>query len=236
MLLSLFLACTISSNAQKIKLFGYVLDSSTYSPVNNAAVTNVNTNKKINTNERGQFQLVASPGDRLFVSVEGYHFQHLKFSMIMQDTIVIYLAQLPHVLPGVTVTTTGYTKYQHDSVRRRQEFADDMIAKKYPLLKQNNTNSAGLTFNLDYFSSREKSKRREVKAFDEREKDAYVNFRFSPDLVKSYTGFTGDTLNKFRMRYYPDYDWLRANTDDEAILYYINDKLKGFYADIDKKK
>ena len=49
--------------------------------------------------------------------------------MIMQDTIVIYLAQLPHVLPGVTVTTTGYTKYQHDSVRRRQEFADDMIAK-----------------------------------------------------------------------------------------------------------
>ena len=37
------------------------------------------------------------------------------------------------------------------------------------------------------------------------------------------------------MRYYPDYDWLRANTDDEAILYYINDKLKGFYADIDKE-
>ncbi len=232
----LFFICCANSRAQKIKVFGYVLDSSTYSPIKNAAVSNVNTNKKVNTNDKGQFQLIASPDDRIFVSVDGYHFHQLKYSMIMQDTIIIYLSQLPHVLPGVTVTTTGYTKYQHDSVRRRQEFADDMIAKKYPLLKQNNVNSAGLTFNLDYFSGREKSKRREVKAFDEREKDAYVNFRFSPELVKAYTGFTGDTLNIFRMKYYPDYDWLRNNTGDEAILYYINDKLKSFYADMDKKK
>lgn len=230
----LIIVLSLQADAQKIRVFGYVLDSATYSPVQNATVTNVHTNKKVSTNEKGQFQLIASPDDRLFVSATGYHFRQLKYSMIMQDTIVIYIGMLPHELPGVTVSAIGYTKYQQDSIKRLKEFNETMVAKQYDLVQKDNPAKPGMNFNLDYFSGREKSKRREAKAFREREKIEYINLRFSPELVQAYTGFTGDTLQQFRMKYVPDYDWLRKHTTDEDILYYINDKLKLYYADMDK--
>ena len=83
--------------------------------------------------------------------------------------------------------------------------------------------------NLDYFSKFQKSKRRAYKLEDEHEKDAYVNYRFSRETVHEYTGFTGDTLQQFINLYRPDYNWLRKNTSDEDVIYYIYDHVKLFY-------
>jgi hypothetical protein len=40
----------------------------------------------------------------------------------------------------------------------------------------------------------------------------------------------GDDLRAFLTRYTPSYEWLRAHTSNDEILFYINDKLKLFKA------
>jgi hypothetical protein len=174
------------------------------------------------------FSLPVAINDVLFVTADGYHFDTLRYKMMMLDTVMIYLSLLPHVLPGVTVTTKGYNQYQLDSIKRLEDFSADVVAPKQPAASTANS-GAGMGINLNYFSKKEKNKRKAYKSFDEHERDAYVNFRFSPDVVHEYTGLTGDTLKHFMTLYTPGYDWLRAHTSDEDILYYLNDKLKLFY-------
>lgn len=220
---------SVSVAAQKrATIRGYVLDSINYSPIANAQVTNTNTNKSANTNEKGIFSLQVGLNDVLFVTATGYHFDTLRYNVLLRDTLIVYLTTLAHVLPGVTVTTTGYTKYQSDSIHRLQEFLSDIGAPKQPAASTANS-GAGLGINLDFLTKKEKNKRRAYKLYNEREKDAYVNYRFSPEIVSEYTSLKGDTLKRFMQLYTPDYDWLRQHTENEDVFYYLNDKLKSFY-------
>ena len=213
--------------AQKRMVYGYVLDSATYSPVNNAHITNTNSNKNAEVSKPGIFSLYMAPNDLIFFSANGYHFRAVRYNMMLQDTIIIYLAPLAHELAAVTVTAKGYTQYQQDSIKRRNEFLSD-IGNKRPSVSNANA-GAGIGLNLDYFSAKEKNKRKGIKLLEEYEKEAYINYRFSPETVMAYTNFTGDTLKQFRYLYTPTYEWLRTHTYEEAILYYINDKVKSFY-------
>jgi hypothetical protein len=228
-LLLFLIAISLFAAAQKrTTVHGYVLDSMSYSPIANAQVTNTNTNRNIITNEKGMFSLAVGLNDVLFVTATGYHFDTLRYNILLRDTLVMYMSSLAHVLPGVTVTAAGYTKYQSDSIRRLQEFNSNIGAPKQPVASNANS-GAGLGINLDFLSKKEKNKRKAYKTYNEHEKEAYVDYRFSPEIVSDYTGLKGDTLKQFMQLYTPDYDWLRQHTENEDIFYYLNDKLKLFY-------
>ena len=231
-ILMIFVSITIF--AQKRILNGFVLDSFSYAPLKNAHITNLTNNKSINTDDRGRFSISVSANDVLFFTADGYHFHTLRNNVLLEDTVYVYLSVLPHVLPGVTVQTSGYTKYQRDSIKRLNDFNEDLIAKPYSSVTKAHSQGFGLGISLDFLSSREKSKRKSIKRFNEHEKDAYVSYRFSRDLVAGYTSLTGDTLTHFLQLYTPEYEWLRIHTTDEDILYYINDKLKLFLKRNDK--
>ena len=213
--------------AQKKIITGVITDSSTNAPLANVEVRNFTANKKTKTDNLGKFTIQADVNDALFFTKDGYHFQSFNYSMMMQQILFVRMSKLPHELPGVTVTTT-YSKYQSDSIKRRESLDSQLVSPKYSTI-ENNKSGAGAVINLDRFTSKEKSKKRAEKLFEQQEEDAYVRYRFSPELVGTYTGLKGDSLNTFINKYSPDYDWLRKHTSDEDVFYYINDKLKDFY-------
>ncbi len=219
---------TIYATAQKRMVYGYVLDSITYSPITNAQITNTNTTKVVTTNASGIFSMYTGINDLLFLNADNYHFRTFLYTSLLQDTLIIYMAPLVHELAAVTVTAKGYSKYQQDSMIRRQEFLTDLVRPKRKLATAEKYGQ-GMVVNLDYFSKFQKSKRQRYKLEDEHEKDAYINYRFSRETVQQYTGFTGDTLQQFINLYRPEYDWLRKNTSDEDVMYYIFDHVKLFY-------
>jgi hypothetical protein len=228
LLISVLLTAVPASAQRKIMIHGYVLDSVRYSPVNNATVLNTNTNHSVKTNSKGTFTISVGLNDVLYITADNYHFDTVRYKMMMRDTIYIYLALLPHELPGVTVTTKGYTQYQLDSIKRNDDFRAAM--GNPPKAVADNANSgAGVGVSLDYFSKKEKDKRKAYKTYTAHEEEMYVRSRFSPEIVQSYTGLTGEPLQHFMQLYTPSYEWLRAHTSDEDILYYLNDKLKLFY-------
>ncbi|MGN6616894.1 MAG: hypothetical protein ACTHJ5_06915 [Ilyomonas sp.] len=222
---------SLTSSAQKRMIRGYVLDSSTRVPMTNAIITNENTHQLVFTDQNGFFQIIVSRNDMLSFDAFNYKFDTLIVNRILPDTVFITMTREAETLPGVTVSTQGYSKYQMDSLQRRLSFISD-VGPKRPSISKANSQSAGLGINLDaIFGKRNKQKKRAYKFFEQNEKRAYVDYRFSSVTVSEYTGLKGDSLVLFMKKYTPSYEWLRAHPSNEDIVYYINDKLKQFMDD-----
>ena len=232
-LLSLVIIFSTVAYAQKKTITGFVTDSATNAPMANVEVRNLTANKKTLTDSKGKFSLQVNIDDALFFTKDNYHFQMMHYSLLMEQTLYVRMGVLSHELPGVTVQAS-YSKYQGDSIKRLDDFNKDLVSPKYKTI-ENNQSGAGAVINLDHFSKREKSKRQAQKQFEEHERDAYVRYRFSPELVSAYTGLQGDSLDHFINLYWPDYKWLRQHPTDEDVFYYINDKLKDYYKRKDEK-
>lgn len=219
--------CCLITLAQKRLVKGYVLDSATHKPLTNAIITNENLRKIVFANNEGFFSITASRNEFISFDAFNYKFDTLMVNRTLPDTITIYLAPETATLPGVTVTAKGYSQYQIDSMQRRMSFVSDVGAKKPEVSTANS--GAGIGINLDaIFGKKDRQRRRAYKNFDEQERQAYIDYRFSPAIVMQYTGFKGDTLAAFMRRYTPSYEWLRNHPSNEDIVYYINDKLKLF--------
>ena len=98
-LIMLFMiAISFSATAQKrIMVQGYLLDSSKYSPIKNGTVLNTNSNRSVTTNEKGIFSIPVAINDVLYFTADGYHFDTLRYKMMMRDTIVVYMLQYLHL-------------------------------------------------------------------------------------------------------------------------------------------
>lgn len=230
--LLLLLSCLLLSNlhAQKNKpLIGYLRDSITHAPVVLASVSNNNTGQIVMTGNTGRFKLNVKPNDIISFAAVGYHFDtvQLSRSFLEKDSIDLFVSPLLHDLGNVTVTSKGMSAYQMDSMERRNDLLHDMVSYKKPTFALSNS-GAGLGISIDRFSKHEKSKRRALDFFDKNEKEAYINYRYSQQLVAETTGFKDDTLRQFMQQSRPSYEWLRSNPSDEDIRYYINDQLKQF--------
>jgi hypothetical protein len=221
---------SLQISAQKSKaVIGYLRDSITHAPIVLGSVTNNNTHETVMSGNSGRFKIMVKENEILSYAAVGYHFDTVQFvhKLAQQDSIEIYASPLAHDLGNVTVTAKGMSAYQMDSIERRNDLLHDMVSYKKPTFALSNT-GAGLGISIDRFSKHEKSKRRALDFFDAHEREEYINYRYSAKLVEESTGFKDETLRNFMQQSRPSYDWLRANTSSEDILYYINDQLKKF--------
>lgn len=228
LIVSLFILTGV--NAQKNKtLIGYLRDSVTHAPVVLASISNNNSGQIVMTGNTGRFKLNVKPNDIISFAAVGYHFDTVQLtrSFLEKDSIDLFVSPLSHDLGNVTVTAKGMSAYQMDSMERRNDLLHDMVSYKKPTFALANS-GAGLGISIDRFSKHEKSKRRALDFFDRNEKEAYINYRYSQQLVAESTGFKDDTLRQFMQQSRPSYEWLRSNPSDEDIRYYINGQLKQF--------
>jgi hypothetical protein len=221
--------CFVVSAQNKNERWGYLRDSATREPIPHASVSNLNTKKTVMTSATGRFRIELSQNQVLSFAAVGYHFDtiHYNKEYLLQDTLQLDLAPLAHSLGNVTVTGRGWSSYQIDSMERRKDYFGD-VNYKIPPFALSNT-GAGLGFNLDHFSKREKAKRKRFEYFEENEDEAYINYRFSASLVNKYSNLKDEQLQLFMQQYRPSSDWLRKHATEEDLMYYINDKLKLFF-------
>lgn len=225
------LLCTVclSCFAQKKKMWGLVLDSITHAPVELASITNLDKRVTTISNEHGRFSIDVVDNQILSVASVNYYFDTLTVTdkLLALDTLIVYLKPISKNLQGVTVASI-INRYRYDSLQRRNSFLQDVGGNKIPTISKANS-GAGIGISIDRFSRREKQKRKAYEMFDAMEKEQYINYRFSPQLVSKYTGLKGDALNDFMQQQRPDYTWLRQHTQEEDMKYYINEQLKVYY-------
>ncbi len=229
-ILILFLSVSSLSFAQKKTVWGYLRDSLTHEPIVLASVTNMNTKSTVMTSNTGRFKIDLAENQLLSFAAVGYHFDTMYYrdEYLLQDTLSLILSPLTHNLGNVTVTARGFSRYQLDSIERRKDFLHDMVDYTIPTIAKANS-GAGIALNIDRFSRHEKAKRRAFAFFESNEKEEYINYRFPPSLVVTYTSLKDEQLQQFMQQYRPTSEWLRKNKSEEDLKYYINDKLKLFF-------
>ncbi len=217
-----------TSNAQVTGFFsGLIKDSITQQPISYTSISNLTTGKTVIANKGGFFKIEAKQGHLISIIAAEYKFDtlFLNAARLAKDTFVVFLPPLTHELEGVTVKSK-YNPYQVDSIERKTSF--DIINGK-PKSQFDIANSgAGLGISLDYLSSHEKKKRRSLDIFEQMEQEAYIDYRFNVKTVSKYVTLSEDSLLLFIQQYRPTYEWVRKHTREEDILYYVNDKIKGF--------
>ncbi len=225
-------ACvTTSSNsfAQKNdKRTGFLKDSTTQMPIVLASVTNLTTRETVMTSGVGKFSIAVKPNEILSFAAVGYYFDTLMVHSENNTAIIAaFLKPLGAYLGNVTVSSKGLNRYQLDSIERRKEFLQGIAGYMIPAVAKANS-GAGIALNIDRFSRNEKKKRRAYTFYEDNENEAYINYRFTPELVASLTGFKNDELQTFMQTYRPSTSWLRTNTSREDLVYYINAQLKNY--------
>jgi hypothetical protein len=214
--------------SKKWKRTGFLKDSATQMPIVLASVTNLTTRETVMTSSAGKFSIAVKPKDILSFAAVGYYFDTL---MVTQENsmgaIAAYLKPLGAYLGNVTVSSKGLNRYQLDSMERRKEFLQGIAGYMIPAVAKANS-GAGIALNIDRFSRNEKKKRRAYAFYEDNENEAYINYRFTPELVASLTGFKNDELQTFMQTYRPSTSWLRTNTSREDLVYYINAQLKNY--------
>jgi len=228
---SFVLIASLSYSQQKNNLIGIIRDSSNNEPLPYATIINLYTNKTTIANKQGVFSVPVKADQLISFASMGYNFDTLRVTgkLLSKDTLIILLSPLTHKLLDITVyASKKYNAYQLDSMERRKDFFRTMTEHTQPVFSNANS-GPGIGFNLDHFYSREKKKRKSISLFDEIENEQYINYRFNPEEISKYASFTTDSLLLFMQQYRPSYNWLRKHTNEEDILYYVNDKLKIFF-------
>ncbi len=215
------------AKAQQQIVWGYLRDSISNEPIELGSVTNTTHKSTAITNNQGQFKISIAKNDVLTVSAVGYRYFKLVYSGLIAaaDTIQLYLIPISRNLNNVTVKNSGVSQYTLDSLERNIEFKEAMISPPVKAVELSNS-GAGFGISLNRLSSREKSKRKATELFNNGEKEAYINYRFSASIVTKYSGLKNEALQNFVQRYRPTYEWLRKHPKEEDIKYYINEKLK----------
>ena len=219
----------LQAHAQDDYIYGYVRDSITELPVQDVYVSENKGDTSDYTNASGLFVIKAGLGDTLTLLRVGYFTKKIVVAgMKMMDTLRITLIPKTNELESVIVSAYSYEDYQVDSADRRN-FFDTAIGHAKPLFDNANT-GAGLGISLDrIFSHKQRNKKRAWRLFQSVEEEKYVDFRFNPIIVHSYTGLKGDSLQQFMNKYRPSYQWLRSHRTQTDLLYYINARLKKYF-------
>ncbi len=208
---------------------GSAVDQTENKPIRMASITNVTLGKTTLSRSNGTFELEAGIGNIIAYSANGFYADtfFLREESYLSGSLLLALRPLPSTLTNVTIVGS-YNQYQMDSVERRKSFLQDVGNSTIPAVGgiTNPDLGFGVGINLDRWSKKEKRERKARDFFEIMEEEAYVNFRWNEELVRKYTTYGDDALYDFMEKYRPEYQWLRKNPSEEALLYYINSSLK----------
>ncbi|HEY8398932.1 MAG TPA: hypothetical protein VIK80_13400 [Flavihumibacter sp.] len=217
-------AAVFSGYAQQ-RVAGVIYDSQSDSIVQDVLIINLNTKESTYGSKEGKYSIAAAEGHKLVYSAVGYAPDTVLVEFYMFVTgYDISLKPRFTTLKTVVVTDRNY---QQDSIERRNAYRH-LFDNRPAGITGGNTpqNGVGIVLSPGSFFSKKNRQERELRKKLEQDEEAeYVNYRFSPNFVRQYTGLKGDSLQSFMLRFRPSYEFCRkANHED--MVNYINDKLK----------
>ena len=196
-------------------------DSSRTYPIE--AVTVMGTNGKITmTDSLGRYQIEVGERDSIWFSFLGKptpKYPVLKIADVTQFDIALRLKV--DVMQEVKIRTRSY---KADSIQNRKDYAKIFNYQKPGLGTMTSIGpmGAGIDINelIRLFQFR---KNAATLRFQERlvqeERDKFIDRRFNKILVRRLTGFDGNELEEFMIKYRPDFEFTAATSDYDFQAY-----------------
>lgn len=215
----ILLFSVFSVHAQILK--GIVVDGADSKPLSPVTVINLSTQQSTYTDEHGNYMIEAKNGDQIAFSYVGYHtVQKATPPAIGVAEMRVEMLQQNFELKEYVLH--DYTPYQKDSIAMRETYNKELntSAIKPKVGMNNGLEVDGLIGSAVQKISRGYKKNKKFKEeFIKQEQDLFIDTRYTPTLVNSLTGFTGDTLAFFINTYPMDYGFARTASDLEIKMW-----------------
>jgi hypothetical protein len=213
-------------SAQEVVIEGYVTDSLSHAPLYPATVLDQASGMASFTDSSGYYKIRAYNGDEIVLSYVGY--LTVKYVVPQHLTNIIHNVQMISKRERLNeITVRSMTPYQTDSMERAGSFKHYLEQPKVNVIykrahsvhdvpDRNYNDAFGIELNpFSLFSKKGRNKKSFDKKYPEMEREAFINSRYTPDLVHKLTGLTGDSLSLFLYRFRPGYQFTRAAADLE---------------------
>jgi len=199
----LFFLLILSWQCPAQVISGVLLDRETGEPMGMVQMTNIHQSITIFSDSMGQFTIKANRGELLEVRKVGYRMTNIRIPKGFVPSYFKILMDKTVLLSTDIYASSQLTQYQKDSIRDHEIFKS---ALNLPRL--NTIESIEHPFSALSRSNREKWAFQESYAYFEKEK--FIDFNFTPQLVTSLTGLTGDSLVVYMRRFRPSYEAVRT--------------------------
>lgn len=215
----ILLLIDFSANAQILR--GTVTDGQTGRPLTPVTIVNLNTQQSAYTDEKGNFVLPAKQGDHVWFSFVGYH-NIEKETPAAIGVATMEVAMLQQNFELQEYVFHDYTPYQRDSIEMAGVYSKELNNKAIkPTVGFDN----GIAVNgligsaVQKISRSYKRNKRFKEEFKQIEEEKFIDTRYTPELVTSLTGFSGDSLAYFINAYPMDYNFARTASDLELKMW-----------------
>jgi hypothetical protein len=218
--ISLFLfVIPAASVAQTLQ--GNVVDAVTQLPLYPVTVINVTTQQASYTDVNGFYTIAAKQGDKVAFSYIGYKtLEKYKPISVIISTMNIALEKREYELDEVYLRPGTLTQYQIDSTNRAETYKIQ-LGRRAPSLMSPASAIA------EKFSRKAKQTYRFQQNFAMGEMEKFIDNRYTPELVTSLTGLTGDSIGHFMYAYPMPYDFARVSTNLEMKMW-IRDNFRSW--------
>ncbi|MGN6395604.1 MAG: hypothetical protein ACTHMI_08560 [Mucilaginibacter sp.] len=179
---------------------GRVLEDKTRIVLRSVRIENLSSKLKTITDDRGQFAIVAKPGDLLVFN----SFSYLPDTVLITDmhSREIFMVPKSTMLNQVNVTESSGAKVNPNAV---QYYDPQFHGQPVVYTRDNKMNyTGGITIRLHYWSKDEKQKRKAAMSAKEREISEHISAVFTPANISQYVPLKGTDMDDFLLLYTPD--------------------------------
>lgn len=201
----------------QVKISGMVVDADTKTGLPAVTIINKRTQSGTLSTESGRFLIEAQPGDTIEFSMLSYYKKEV-VAPLENTSINVYM---PKRIFGLQEVNVRGRNYHQDSLATRQEYGKYFNYKKPGALDVLKTLPANPVTALTYLMPSKARKRKEH--FRDQlqywEKEKFIDYRYSPELVQKMTKLESPELDTFMLHYRPGYHFLETATDYDLLLY-----------------
>lgn len=216
-LTALLLLSALCSFGQDGEIEGIVLDVETRQRISRVFVYNPRNDAGGYNNTKGEFSILAKPGDILIAASEGYFPDTIQVAD--RRVLVFQLKRSSIRIPEVSIIIR---RNPDEALKEKQEEFGTAYSKgnRGPLFTVG-PSGAGLSIDALYkLISREGKNARRLQEIIERDyRESVIDYRFTRDLVRKTTGLEGDQLQDFMQQYRPSYFFILGSSEYDLVSY-----------------
>ena len=201
---------------------GIVFDTHTKQRISQVYVYNTENDNGGYNNTRGEFTIDASAGDILIAAAKGYY----PDTLVVSDKKVVLFNMTRSTIWLDEVSVIARRSPEERLEENKREYSTAYSGGNAGSIFSTGPTGAGLSIDALYkLISREGKNSRRLQEIIERDyRESVIDYRFTPDLVRSVTGLRGETLIDFMRQYRPSYFFV-LSANDYNLAFYIRSSL-----------
>lgn len=206
-------------------LEGIVYDKDTKRRLGEVQIRNLNTQKYIYNDARGEFRTSVKAGDVLVFKKIGY----FPDTLVYNNNAVLIVNLKENVAQIETVTVVGRKSPDEVLAEIKRDYGKAFELSTPGDLFSVGRTGAGLNINSLYnmVSKEGKNARRFTQFIGKLHEENIIDFNFTPELVRSLVGLEGDELKVFMQLFRPTYEFV-STANYYQMVKYIKSKYEVF--------